>query len=88
VDQHLITQDQQGLYLLSVDPHGISVATVFNALSQDRGFDLAELSLEHHWQDHVLTLMASYRTTRSEQLGISLAQLFTTHEAVTPENAQ
>jgi membrane protein len=88
VDQHLITQDQQGLYLLSVDPHAISVATVYDALGQDRGFDPAELSLEHQWQGQVLTLMTSHRTTRSEQLGVSLAQLFAAQQAVTPETAQ
>jgi membrane protein len=88
VDQHLITQDQQGNYLLSVDPHGISVATVYDALSQDRGFDPAELSLEHRWQGQVLTLMTRHREKRSEQLGVSLAQLFAAQQAVSPESTQ
>lgn len=88
VDQHLITQDQQGNYLLSVDPHAISVATVYDALSQDRSFDQAELSLQHQWQGQVLTLMTSHREKRSEQLGVSLAQLFAAQQAVSPESTQ
>jgi len=76
MDSNMIMQNQQGHYLLCVDPHNVSVADVYKLLREEQDLGSSAQKNEHRWQEITLEMLSGYREMRAKELSLSLADLF------------
>jgi DNA-binding IscR family transcriptional regulator len=76
IDSNMIMQNQQGHYLLCVDPHNVSVADVYKLLREEQDLGSSAEQNEHRWQEITLEMLSGYREMRAKELSLSLADLF------------
>ena len=76
LDAKIITQNQQGHYLLSVDPHEVSIAEIYGLLREEQDPAGSAEHNTHPWQRTALDLLSGYRKMRARELSTSLADLF------------
>ena len=76
LDAKITTQNQQGHYLLSVDPHEVSIAEIYGLLREEQDPAGSAEHNTHPWQRTALDLLSGYRKMRAKELSTSLADLF------------